>query len=61
MLRTEEMQTMPLLVYLLQGEIRTPYGMLMAGCLLITLPLILAFLAFQKHFVGGITSGSIKG
>jgi len=61
MLRTESMQTMPLLVYLLQGEIRTPYGMLMAGCLLITLPLVVAFLLFQKHFVGGIAAGAVKG
>ncbi|HOX37886.1 MAG TPA: carbohydrate ABC transporter permease [Candidatus Brocadiia bacterium] len=61
MLRTEEMQTMPLLIYLLQGERNTPYGMLMAGCLLITLPLIIAFVLFQKHFIGGITAGAVKG
>lgn len=61
MLRTEEMQTMPLLIYLLQGERNTPYGMLMAGCLLITAPLIVAFILFQKHFIGGITAGAVKG
>jgi len=61
MLRTEKMQTMPLLIYLLQGERNTPYGMLMAGCLLITLPLVIAFVLFQKHFIGGITAGAVKG
>jgi len=61
MLRTEAMQTMPLLVYLLQGETRTPYGMLMAACVLVTLPLVVAFLLFQRHFIGGITAGALKG
>jgi cellobiose transport system permease protein len=60
MLRTEAMQTLPLLIYLLQGETRTPYGMLMAGGLLSTAPLIIAFLLFQRHFIQGITSGAVK-
>ncbi len=46
-LRTDDMYTLPLLIYLLQGETRTPFGMLMAGGLLATLPLVLAFLFFQ--------------
>ncbi len=61
MLRTDNMQTMPLLIYLLQGETQTPYGMLMAGCFLITLPLVIAFIVFQKQFVSGITTGAVKG
>jgi ABC-type glycerol-3-phosphate transport system permease component len=59
-LRTKEMQTLPVVIYLLQGETRTPYGMLMACGLIATLPLVIAFLLFQKHFVQGITSGAIK-
>ena len=59
-LRTKEMLTLPVVIYLLQGEIRTPFGMLMAGGLLTTLPLVLAFLFFQKQFVQGITAGAIK-
>src|SRR5207248_1973036 len=59
-LRTKDMQTLPVVIYLLQGEIRTPWGMLMAGGLIATLPLVLAFLLFQRHFVRGITSGAIK-
>jgi lactose/L-arabinose transport system permease protein len=54
------MLTLPMVIYLLQGEIRTPYGMLMAGGLIATLPLVLAFLLFQKHFIRGILSGAIK-
>ncbi|HEY3267285.1 MAG TPA: carbohydrate ABC transporter permease [Armatimonadota bacterium] len=59
-LRTRDMLTLPVVIYLLQGETRTPYGMLMAGGLLTTLPLALAFLFFQRHFIAGITAGAIK-
>lgn len=60
-LRTQQKYTMPLLIYLLQGEIRTPYGMVMAGGLLATIPLILAFLLFQRAFIQGMTAGALKG
>lgn len=60
MLRTPDKQTLPLLIYLLQGETRTPYGMLMAAGLLATLPLVIAFILFQRHFIGGITAGAVK-
>ena len=60
MLRTPDKQTLPLLIYLMQGETRTPYGMLMAGGLLATLPLVIAFLLFQRQFIGGITAGAVK-
>lgn len=59
-LRTPEMFTLPVVIYLLNGEIRTPYGMLMAGGLLTTLPLVIAFLLFQKQFISGITAGGVK-
>ena len=59
-LRTEDMYTLPLLIYLLQGESRTPYGMLMAAGLLSTLPLLIAFLFFQRSFIAGITAGAVK-
>lgn len=37
------------------------YGPLMAASALVILPLIVAFLAAQRWFIEGITSGSIKG
>ncbi len=60
-LRTENMQTMPLLVYLLQGEYQTPYGLIMAAGLVTVAPLIVAFLLFQRAFISGVTSGAVKG
>ncbi|HEX3359000.1 MAG TPA: carbohydrate ABC transporter permease [Tepidisphaeraceae bacterium] len=59
-LRSEDMYTLPLLIYLLNGEDRTPYGMLMAAGLLATLPLVIAFLFFQRSFISGITAGAVK-
>ena len=59
-LRTKAMYTMPLLIYLLQGEQRTPYGMVMAGGVLATLPLVIAFLLFQRAFIRGMTAGALK-
>ena len=60
-LRTENMYTMPLLIYLLEGEDRTPYGLIMAAGLIATLPLIVAFLLFQRSFISGVTAGAVKG
>ncbi len=59
-LRTEDMYTLPLMIYLLNGELRTPYELIMASGLVATLPLVIAFLLFQKHFIQGIMAGSIK-
>lgn len=60
-LRTESMYTLPLVVYLLNGEFRTPYEVIMAASLVATLPLVVAFLVFQRQFIQGITAGAIKG
>jgi len=60
MLRTPDMQTLPVLMYLLQGETRTPWGMLMAAGLLATLPLVIAFVMFQRQFISGMTAVAIK-
>jgi ABC-type glycerol-3-phosphate transport system permease component len=59
-LRTDDMYTMPLLIFLLQGETRTPFGMLMACGLLATVPLVVAFLFFQRWFIAGMTAGAVK-
>ena len=45
----------------LQGEYFTNYNLLAAGALLAAVPSILVFIAFQKHFVRGLTLGATKG
>jgi cellobiose transport system permease protein len=36
-------------------------SVIMAGALLGTLPLLIAFVLFGKHIVGGIMQGAVKG
>lgn len=60
-LRTEDMYTLPLVIYLLNGELRTPYELIMAASLIATLPLVVAFVFFQRQFIEGITAGAVKG
>ncbi len=45
----------------LQGEFFTNYNLLAAGALLAAVPSVLVFIAFQKHFVRGLTLGATKG
>jgi ABC-type glycerol-3-phosphate transport system permease component len=37
------------------------YATLFAGAILISLPIVLAFLFLQRHFVAGLAEGSVKG
>ena len=49
------------LLYFRAAEAGDDYGALMAATLIITLPLLLAFLFAQKRFVEGITMTGLKG
>ena len=61
LIRTRMMQTLPLGVALLKAEFTTPFGVLMAGATLASLPMIIIFIVFQKYFTQGITMGAVKG
>ena len=37
------------------------YGLLSAGIVITTAPLVIIFLWFQKYFISGLTSGAVKG
>lgn len=60
---SESMKTLPLgLAAMSQGaEFTTNYGLLMAGALLASLPMIIVFLTFQSYFTQGVTMGAVKG
>ncbi len=38
-----------------------PRQLLMAGAVIITVPIMVLFIRFQKHLVGGLTAGGVKG
>jgi len=43
------------------AQYRSDYGMLFAGLMLVTVPIILVYLALQQHIVKGVTAGALKG
>ena len=59
---TAEMRTLPIGLSLLQdSEGSTQWGIVMAGAVLVVLPVLVLFLWMQRHIVEGITAGSVKG
>jgi ABC-type glycerol-3-phosphate transport system permease component len=58
---TPENQTLPIAIALLQGPKGTQWGLVFAASIIAILPVIAVFLAFQRHFVQGLTSGAVKG
>lgn len=43
------------------AEYRTEYGMLFAGIILVTLPILVVYVALQRQIVKGIAAGALKG
>ena len=59
-LRSRELQTLPVVMAGMVGMYRMEHGVIMAASLLSTLPILLLFFALQKQFVQGLTVGAIK-
>lgn len=58
---SETMRTLPVgLALYAQGEHSVDWGHLMAGSSIATLPILAAFLLFQRHIIEGITAGAGK-
>jgi multiple sugar transport system permease protein len=57
----QSMYTLPVALANLTGEEhRTQYELLMAGSVVVILPIAIAFLAMQRFYMSGITAGSVK-
>ncbi|CUN75599.1 carbohydrate ABC transporter permease [Clostridium disporicum] len=61
LIRSTDMQTLPLGIALMQAEFTTNYGLMMAGAAIASIPMIIIFLICQKSFTQGITVGAVKG
>jgi multiple sugar transport system permease protein len=59
--QSEDKYTLPvaLAIYSI-GEKRADYGLLMAGSVIVVIPVLLVFLVLQRHFVRGIAMTGIK-
>jgi multiple sugar transport system permease protein/sn-glycerol 3-phosphate transport system permease protein len=59
---TEDMRTLPIgLLYLKNTEGLDDWGAIMAGTVMVALPMLILFLFAQRHIVRGLVGGAIKG
>jgi trehalose/maltose transport system permease protein len=56
-------RTVPVAIALLSGatQYETPWGIIMAASVIVTVPLIILVLIFQRKIVAGLTAGGVKG
>ena len=56
-------RTVPVVIALFSGEIarQEPFGEIMAAASIVTIPLIVLVLVFQRRIIGGLTAGAVKG
>jgi raffinose/stachyose/melibiose transport system permease protein len=59
-LNSPERKTLPLGLTDFVGERTTNYPVLLAAILLAALGSFLVYLVFQRHVIGGLTSGALK-
>ncbi len=61
LLRSYSNWTLPIGIASFQGQYDTNWGTLMAGAVMITVPVVIIFWLLQKHLVAGMTAGAVKG
>ena len=56
-------RTVPVAIALFTGEVarQEPFGEIMAGAVVVTIPLVILVLLFQQRIVAGLTAGAVKG
>jgi raffinose/stachyose/melibiose transport system permease protein len=55
------LRTVPVGLMNLRSQLNTNFGIQLAGLAISALPMIIAYILFQKQFVRGISAGSVKG
>ena len=60
---TNDQRTVPVAIALISGasQYELPWGRIMAASVVVTVPLVVLVLAFQRRIVSGLTAGAIKG
>lgn len=60
---SNEMRTVPVAIALITGtsQFELPWGNIMAASVIVTVPLIVLVLIFQRKIVSGLTTGAVKG
>ncbi len=60
-LHTENLRTMPLGVMYYRSRYFMDYGMMAAGVMIMSLPIIIVYIWLQREFIRGLTAGAVKG
>ncbi|MEF2244372.1 carbohydrate ABC transporter permease [Paenibacillus sp. IITD108] len=60
-IKDSTMMTLPLGVKSLINVEAVNWGLIMAGSVLASMPVLIVFISFQKYFVQGLTVGAVKG
>ncbi|HPQ95093.1 MAG: carbohydrate ABC transporter permease [Thiothrix sp.] len=60
---TNSERTVPVAIAMLSGatQYETPWGIIMAASVMVTIPLVILVLIFQRKIVAGLTAGGVKG
>jgi len=60
---SDEQRTVPVAIALLSGatSFEIPWGVLMAASVVVTVPLVVLVLIFQRKIISGLTAGGVKG
>jgi raffinose/stachyose/melibiose transport system permease protein len=56
-----DLRTLPVGLALLRGRYASDIPVMAAGSVMVLLPVLLIYVFFQRHFIRGILSGSVKG
>jgi trehalose/maltose transport system permease protein len=61
--QTPSVQTVPVAIAQFSGTsaFETPWGLIMAASVIVTVPLIVLVLIFQRKIISGLTAGAVKG
>jgi arabinogalactan oligomer/maltooligosaccharide transport system permease protein len=60
-LQDPDLFTLPLGLKLFQGSMTTQWGLYAAGALLVSIPVVILFVALSRYLISGLTLGAVKG
>ena len=59
-IQSGKMRTVPLIIQVLNGQFGSNFAMVMAGALVVTLPMLVIFLLFQRQFIKGVFLTTVR-
>ncbi|MBE3598440.1 MAG: carbohydrate ABC transporter permease [Limnochordaceae bacterium] len=60
-IQKDALKTIPLGMTIFFGQYQTDWGLLFAGMVMASVPLVAMYLAMSRHFIAGLTAGAVKG